>query len=312
MLVFGAASHTLATALYLGVDRFGPWLYVVRALHGVSAGFLFSTLFTIAADLVPEERRTQGMALFGISGILPMSVSAFLGEHLLRAGGFVLLFEVALAFSGIALALAPTIPESRPAKKEDGEGSFLAALSEPSLRVLWFVGTLFATALASYFVFMKSFAIDAHLGSVTAFFTAYSVTAIVVRSFLGGLPARFGLERTFPVAVASLGLGLVVLASARGPSALALSGVLSGAGHAYAFPIMLTFFVDRSSPSVRGMVVSLYTALFDLGGFLAGPILGALADAEGHRVAFRVASLLALAGASLFVLFDRKMITRVA
>ena len=42
-----------------------------RIGHGIAAALLFSALFTYGTDVVPASRRTEGIALFGVSGLLP-------------------------------------------------------------------------------------------------------------------------------------------------------------------------------------------------------------------------------------------------
>ena len=61
------------------VEALGPWIYTVRVLHGFAEAMLFTALFTYAADHVPRSRRTQGLAFFGVSGILPMALGGIIG-----------------------------------------------------------------------------------------------------------------------------------------------------------------------------------------------------------------------------------------
>jgi MFS family permease len=92
-------------ALYLTVHQLGPWLYAVRIVHGIAEAMLFAALFTHAADLIPPARRTEGMALFGVSGLLPISLGGLLGDLILQRAGYAQLFETSTAFAA-ALVLA--------------------------------------------------------------------------------------------------------------------------------------------------------------------------------------------------------------
>ena len=74
VILWGGAINCIAILGYVAVDSIGPLLYAVRILHGIAEAMLFSAFFTYAADHVPAANRTQGLALFGVSGMLPISL----------------------------------------------------------------------------------------------------------------------------------------------------------------------------------------------------------------------------------------------
>ncbi len=304
-LVVGGLLHTVSTGLYLTVPGPGLWLLVVRGLHGLAAGVFFSAAFAIAADLAPEQARTQRLAVFGISGILPMSLSALLGDYVLRHGDFGTLFTLAAMLALVGLGFAATVPETSTPSSDVGSGGMSAALRAEGLGWLWTTGVFFAIAIASYFVFVKNFVVVQRIGEVTTFFTPYAVTAIAVRLLFGSVPDRLGEQNVFAPALVLLAGGLLALATAEGPVALGVAGALCGLGHAFAFPSLLSLFVRRSAPAIRGSVVAAFTALMDIGILLSGPLFGDLADRHGHRVVFALASALALLAAVIFFLRAR-------
>ena len=59
-------------------SQLGWELYGIRIGIGIGIGTLFATYFTCASDLIPAQRRTEGLALFGIFGILPLLVNPFI------------------------------------------------------------------------------------------------------------------------------------------------------------------------------------------------------------------------------------------
>src|SRR5207237_1382643 len=163
-------------------------LYAVRALHGVCEASLFASLFAYAADVVPAERRIEGIALFGVSGMLPMSVSSLLGDAILEHATYPTLFTVAIGFSAIGFVLLP--------------------------------------------------------------------------------------------ALGALAIGFVLLSTTT-EAGIAIAAVLCGLGHGFTFPILLGMVVSRARPSERGAALALYTALFDAGTLIGGPLLGLLITHAG-------------------------------
>ena len=64
--------------------------------------------------------------------------------------------------------------------------------------------------------------------------------------------------------------------------------MLCGAGHGYAFPILFGFTVTRSPVAVRGATLSFFTALFDIGVLIGGPVLGVIISVSGYPAMYSV------------------------
>lgn len=252
MIIVGGIVNVVAIFLYLSITSLGVWIYTVRVLHGVAEGMMFTVLFTYGADIVPASRRTEGLALFGVSGLIPIALGGVLGEVILAWFGFDELFLMAAAFGILALLMGMALPERAPHidHKQRGAG-FLSVLRQKDLLPLWWMTRIFSLVLTSYFTFLGTFVDTVGFGSVGIFFAAYSVTAILLRIFFAWLPARVGEKRVLYPALASLGLGFLVLATAQNGSAIAPAGFLAGAGHGYAFPILFAFTVARALPGLR-------------------------------------------------------------
>ncbi|GAB5549554.1 MAG: MFS transporter [Sandaracinaceae bacterium] len=312
VILAGGVAHLAACALYLTVVDVGPWLVAVRVLQGFAEGAIFSSLFTYAADIVPASRRTEGMGLFGVSGMLPISLGGLLGDVVLAHAGYRELFMVSVAIATVALlASLPLTEPEKPRGAPRGEG-FFAALRQRDLMPIWFVGSAFATALAAGFVFLKRFVEEEQIGSVGLFFSTYAAAAILLRVFFGWVPDRLGPKRVFFPSMLGIGFAMGMVSIAHSDLDIAIAGVLAGIGHGYAFPILSAMVVDRANPSDRGSAVSLFTAVFDAGIFAGGPVLGWVAEAAGFRTMYLSAAALPLFGAVVFWLWDRRVEPRAA
>ncbi len=306
LVILGASAlNALVCGLYLTVAELGPWLYLVRILHGVADAGMFASLFAYAAQIVPPARRIEGIALFGVSGMLPIGLSGLIGDLLLARSGYQLLFVASLGFALVSLALS--LPLREPAREPGPPPrGILAALTQRDLVPLWLAGTAFATALAAHFTFLKTFVIASGTGSVGLFFTAYSAAAIALRLAFGRLPERVGPRRVLFPAIGSMTAGLCALALATSAPAVAVAGVLCGMGHGFTFPILLAMVVTRARPSERGAALAIYTALFDAGILAGGPLLGAVIELAGYTAMFFTAAGLAAAAGAVLAAWDRR------
>jgi MFS family permease len=282
VIMAGNVLNIVLVLLYLTVSTLGPWVYAVRIGHGIAEAMLFSALFTYGADVIPAARRTEGIALFGVSGLLPLGVAGILGDFVLSIAGFRELFLTAAGFALLTLLLSLPLPERRPDLEpgESPQGFWRIVTARNLLPIWWMLGS-FSTVLTGYFVFIRRYVDDTGYGSVGLFFTMYVAVAIFERILFGWLPDRIGRKRVLYPSIGLLIAGFLVLASAGSWVGVAIAGGLCGAGHGFIFPILTAMLVDRAPASDRGSAMSVFTALFDVGTLVGGPILGAIIDSAG-------------------------------
>ena len=308
VILAGNAAHVLALLLYLTVHSIGPWLYLVRFIHGFSEALLFASIFTLAADIIPEERRTEGLALFGVSGLLPVAVGGVLGDIILTYFDFTALFGAAIVLGTIALLLALPLRESVALAPMERHPSFLASLTQRDLLPLWWITLVFNFALTAYFTFLRTYVDATGVGSVGAFFAAYASTAIALRVFAGWLPDRIGLKRVLYPAMLTLAAGFVALSVSHSDLTVTLAGVLCGAGHGYVFPVLFALVFGRASASSRGTAAVIFTGLWDLGVVTGAPLLGAVVTRYGYEAMFRISAISVGIGLVTFAIWDRDLL----
>lgn len=307
VVIGGGLVHSLVPLLYLLVDSLAldSWTAIagVRLVHGVAQAAMFSVLFTVAADLVPADRRAEGIALFGISGLIPMGIGGLLGDLVITDGDYRNLFWITSACAVLGLACSLSLPETHRGGPSRG---FLAAARAPELRPLWFVGTVFAMGLAAYFVFLKTYLLETpSLGTMSMFYGVYALAAVLLRALFSWVPERYGLIRVLIPSMLISAAGLMVLAVASGPLHLIVAAALCGLGHGFAFPITSALVVTRAQPEERGSAIALYTALYDLGMLLGGPSFGIAVKLAGYPWTFALAGALVCLATGIFVIWDR-------
>ena len=305
VVLVGGVVNILACLAYLTVETLGPWLYTIRVVHGLAQALLFSVLFTIAADVIPAARRVEGIALFGISGMIPLSLAGLIGDTILARGEYEHLFVFTACAAAAGHAVGTALPDSRPPGSGDPARSFFRSVFAPPLLPIWVVGFGFSLAIASYFTFLKTWVLAREIGSVGGFFTAYTVAAVGLRVALGWLPDRIGPKRTLVPALVLLSAGVGVLSISEGELGVIVAGALCGTGHGYAFPITSALVVSRARASERGAALAAFTALFDLGLLVGGPTLGLLVTLTDYETMFAASGGVVLVGLAIFLVWDR-------
>jgi predicted MFS family arabinose efflux permease len=185
---------------------------------------------------------------------------------------------------------------------------FLAALGQRDLLPLWWMTGAFSLVLTGFFTFLKTYVAETGIGTVGLFFAAYSAAAIFVRLVAARLPDVVGPRKVIFPAFGLVVAGFVVLAVASADAHVAVAGVLCGAGHGFAFPILYGLVVTRARIGDRGSAVAIFTSLFDVGLLAGGPALGAVIAIGGYGAMYMTAAGLLAAATVVYASWDRRTV----
>jgi MFS family permease len=305
VILCGGGLFVAVVALYLPIRTLGPYVYVVRLLDGIATAMWYTALFTYGADLVPPQRRIQGLALFGTSGLLPIGLGALFGDVILYYATYRELFLGALGFSLLGFVACLPLRDVFLVRHEAQPRGVLVTAAQPNLMPIWLASLTFFIAAFALSSFMKTFVIAGGVGTVGGFYLAYAAVAVLLRMFLGWLPDRVGVKRMLGIAMSVYALGLIVLSSSRAPWHVLTAGMLCGAGHGYTFPVLFSLVITRARFQERGAAMASFTALDWVGRLIAGPMLGVAIEGLGYRTSFLGLAALLAAGGGMFYGLDR-------
>jgi MFS family permease len=293
-VLVGAMLVALSGLLYLPALGIAG-LIVARLILGAGEGAVYTAGSAWIVDLAPEERRGRVLGLYGLAVWGGLSVGPLLGEVLLDAGGYDLVWIVAAALPvlGALIALAardPFVP--------------LRHAEPHPLIAPEAVGPGFAVALASFGYAAVATFIVLHLesrgvGHGATVFAAFAAMIVLTRLVFGDLPDRLGAA---PVAIAATvgeALGLLLIAVAHSLPVALIGGCLMGGAFALLNPSLMLIALGRVSQRGRGAAMGTYTAFFDAGVGLGAPIAGIVAALTSYEGAFIFAALVCLASALL-------------
>ena len=165
--------------------------------------------------------------------------------------------------------------------------------------------TMAATGYNAITVFSPLYArsIDAPAG---LFYLVFALTIIAVRASAAGIADRRGRIAVAAPGMAAAAAGLALLAVTP-PAALALFGVaVFASGFAVVFPALMALTDDAAPLKERGEALGSTVAFFDVGAWLGGYSVGAVADAAGFGAAFAVPAGLCVLGTVLTLRLARR------
>lgn len=288
-VLVGASLTALGSALYF-VPAGVPGLLVARLVLGAGEGTVYTAGAAWIVDLAPVERRGRIIGLYGLAIWGGLALGPLIGELLLRAASYELVWAFAAGAPLLGALVALRIPESfRPRGERPRRPQARRLLAREALRpgFALALATIGYAALAGFIVLHLG---ERGIGHGAEVFVVFAATVVTMRIVGGHLPDRVGATRTATVAGAVEAAGLATIALAHSlPVALA-GAVTMGAAFSVLFPSLALLTLEHVAEDRRGAAMGTFTAFFDLGVGVGGPIAGAAAALGGYEAAFLLAA----------------------
>ena len=306
VLLIGGAVNVALLAMFAIPESLTPLLWMVFVGWRIAQIALFAVMLTAASDVLRPERRTQGLALFGVSGLITLAFGGLIGDAVTSVVGFRGLFLVSAGLSATSVMIKTRIPSDAfgggPAK---GRRSFWHALAQRDLLPLWLLALTFAIGLQALFTFLRTYVDSEQIGSFGLYFLVYGSAAALLRLVASGTMDRFDPRRLLFAATSGYAVGIGLLALGSSEVEFLISAFLAGTAHGMLFPVLSSQVAQRSRDSERGSAFVAFTALFDLGLVAMAPVIGRIIDASGYTAGFGTVAISVAIGAVAYMIWDR-------
>jgi MFS family permease len=288
--VVGSLLSAVAGVLYF-VPAGVPGLVVARLFLGAGEGMVYTAGSAWVVDLAPPERRGRIIGLYGLSIWGGLTLGPPIGELILRASDFELVWAFAAAAPLLGAVVAWRITDPyRNAEPAPLEARTLVERKSllPGLGLA--LGVVGYAAVAAFLVLHLD---ERGIGHGAEVFAAFAATVVLARILGGWLPDRFGPVPCVIGAglVESAGLLAIMVAES---AAVAVAGALAmGAAFSLLLPSLALVVVNQVPESRRGAAMGTLTAFFDVGVGIGAPAAGVVAGYAGYSGAFAFAAIAA-------------------
>lgn len=286
---------------------------IVRTLHGIPFGATTVANSTVAIDVLPSERRNEGLGYYGLSNNIAMAVAPSVGIYIYHVTqNFTLLFwlSLGLAFLGFLCSTRVRLPRrekvaAKPVLSLDH--FFLGRAWLLAVNILFF-GLCWGIMSNYVAIYGKQ---ELGITDGTGIFFMILSGGLVLSRLFGAKSLRAGkMTRNASVGVVLSMVGYGVFAFVATPWSYYLAALLIGLGNGQMYPAFLNMFVKMARHDQRGTANSSILISWDLGmgiGILLG---GFIAEMAGFAAAFRVVAMMQCAGMLIFLLFTRTFFER--
>ncbi len=263
---------------------------IVRFSHGMTWGVTTTSNSTVAIDIIPPEKRGEGIGYFGVSTTLGMALGPVIGAFIVHHGGYHAMFlggcAISLASMGFAAAIHYPPYVSNMEKSHFHWNSLIEPTTIlPSLNLI-----LVMIAYGGLLSFIALYAVETGIHNPSGFFLVYAAGIILSRLMSGKRFDKSGPKKIIILGLAMLVAGFPVLALMKNPAGFYGSAIILGYGHGVVFPTFQAMANNTVPAYRRGAANStLFTAL-DIGMGLGMVIAGVLSQHFSISVAFLVCS----------------------
>lgn len=305
--LIGIAILILAVPLFHLVKDSGAFPVFLRALTGIGWGISMTATITMCTDLAPVQSMARSIGIVGVAGLIANAVGPSLGEEIIRRFDFSGLFNFSLAFLMLSLTL---VMMTRELPKEDrgGKSSAEAAIriwKSTSWLLLIIIGSMpiiHGSVRGAIIYFMPLLVKVLNLGRVGPFFIIFSAAAILSRFKLGGLSDCYGRKKVVFISALIISFNLLLISRIESFCLLLVTGFIGGLGQGLIFPALSTYLIDFMGRENKGLAISLYNSLFDVGMGVGSMFYGWVSELVGLKQMYLVAGILLFVANLIFSL----------
>jgi MFS family permease len=306
LLVIASSAFVVFSFLY-GVIGSLPLLLAAAVIHGAAWSGILSSSGAIMTEIIPESRRTEGIAYWGMASTAAVAVAPLVGLTLYGYGWRWLSLELtATSVVMVVLSLFVRAGQGRSTKP------FPAIREMVDWRVMVTALSLFVIAFAYGGVtsYAAMVAVERRIEPPSLFFTVFAIAIFSTRLVTGPLGDRIGPKRLFYPSVAVIPPALALLAFGESRMSLIVAAAIFGTGFGGAYPAFATWILARTDAARRGATFGSIVWAFDTGIGTGSLAIGWLAEHYGFRNAFAAGALVSVASIPIFVASGRLLRNR--
>lgn len=297
---------------YLAAGSF-VFFALVRTLHGGPFGALTVANSTVAIDVLPSSRRTEGIGYYGLSNNLAMAIAPSIGVFIYKyTHNFDILFWMAFIIAGLGMLVDSTVkvPQReiiREKKKLSLDRFFLVRGWLLGANIVMFS---FCYGVLSNYLAIYSKEILGITGGTGTYFMLLA-TGLVVSRIQGSKALRNGkLTQNATLGIFLSCIGYILFVAVPTEVGYYLSALLIGLGNGHLFPAMQNMFINIAGNNERGTANSTLLTSWDFGIGVGVVFGGVIAEHFGYTAAFATVAALHVIGVLLFVFCSRDFYLR--
>jgi predicted MFS family arabinose efflux permease len=281
---------------------------VFRTLHGIPFGAVTVSNSTVAIDVLPSSKRTEGIGYYGLSNNIATAISPTIAlwiYHYYQSYDLLFIISLLCSLAGLIVDATIKIPKKAPAKD-------IKTISLDRFILLkgWSHGISIMCFALSYSVISTYIAIYGReklgINEGTGAFFMLLAFGLALSRIIGGRSLRKGkiVENATAGALVSV-LGYLMFAALHNKVGYYGAALIIGLGNGHMYPAFQNMFIGLASNNQRGTANSTILTAWDLGAGIGVLFGGIIAERFGYDSAFWMACLVDVFGVIWYFIHSR-------
>ena len=286
---------------FIAFPIFGA-LIIIRLYMGAVYSVCGSATMTLASDVLPRTKITQGISRFAFTISIGMAVGPFVGiqvqNHMSSKASFFVIFGITL----VALICVSLCKISYP-KVERKKFVLRDAIYNPALPFMFNMMFLMIP-YGAVIAYSSILAQEKHLMSVIPYFYICLVAGMLVSKLSTQKMIDAGKHRV--LVYASLAILIVTMASYVFLTTgihLLIAGFFFGLGYGILQPLFQSFVTGTTPAPKRGVANATYLLSYDIGIGIGALLMGCLQETIGLSVGFALTAIAYVIGGIIFAVY---------
>lgn len=268
-------------------------IYGLRLLHGIDFALGTTTTATLAALVLPPEKKGTGIGYFALATNLAMVVGPLFGVVLIRSLGSAYMFGflAVIALLSLYLGNRKRLADDIVLPKASGQKWSLKHVIEKGAVPAAILGGLTFFAYGGMLTFIPLFARSLGLeADVSYFFLVFALSIVVTRPLVGYAFDKFGPNATVYPGLLIFAVGFRLFGTAYSEISLLLAALVLGIGFGAASPAFQTLAVQSVAKEKAGAATATYFWALDISVGFAAFFLGQVAESYGYSFLYGIVS----------------------
>ncbi|CQR72971.1 Tetracycline resistance protein, class B [Sporomusa ovata DSM 2662] len=303
ILIAGLSLLLIITASYNIVAYSVILLLMLRAIHGIGWSTVTTSTSTIASDLIPAIRRSEGMGLFGISISVAMVVGPGLGLYIMEHYGYASLFILSAGFIILALITGfsasycrrnyhSTQLSNEKSTNTSSKQNIKLTVIEKSALYPSFLFFIIVTTYSTIMIFLPPYASDRGITNIGAFFTVTALAMMFTRLTTGRIADRYGTAKVVVPGMFLLAIALQILSASASLPMFLFAALIYGLGYGSVQPALNALAISLAPAERRGTANATFLCAQDMGGIIGSVIWGIVAQTFGFSYIYSTSAIL--------------------
>lgn len=264
---------------------------IVRFFHGMTWGMSTISSSTLAIDIVPSERRAEGIGYYATFMNIAMAIGPFIAIYIYQEYSFQVLLYCAIFMGILGIIAVSFIKAPERPKLEREKISFDRFFLLPAWPI--FLNQLLPSfAWGTIGPFVAQYGKQISIPNAGIFFLFWSGGIILSRIFSGRMVDKGYIHLVNTLAMGVVAVAFLGFALIHNIVAFCASGLFIGIGYGMMFPALQTLYINMAENNQRGTANSTYLVGFDLGLALGMLVGGYITGIYSFEALFAVSSAL--------------------